>query len=586
MVNDVSKGRMYNVSTFRGLSTDTKPTDTENGAEFQEIDTGDIYFFNAAASTWIRVGTIDHRPTTEQIAEATATDVTAWLDEHITEGIAVDDTLTVSGAAADAKVTGDELEYVKDTIFDSPNPLNTFAFTRQGYAHGTTQFTYTDEFAPCHRASVPDEYKTSPSQGQGYSLLAFRFDAKYKIDVLKNSGETINDLVFIFKSNKKIWIYPYLSTDAPRNPGIQSIATSENYYVNQGITVVKPTLTYTSYNHDSNYYRWFGFQFTTPSNIADMELDLYIVRGSELYDWILANNDALQSEINTLTQAVENVTPIYDTDMLFWGDSLTAGAGGNGTTYPAVCASELNKTYKNCGVGGESANTISARQGGNAIIIPAGAINGTYNDGFTDVYGGTVIPLRQGNGSSSGSKLYIDGEECTLTISQTTSTSDDAVYTIAGYTGGTSAVPLLGRFKGSDYTGDIVVIWVGTNGARVGETTDITARISIIDSMIAHIGHDRYVVMGLSRGTASDNATDDATMLLKYGARYFPTRKMLSSYGLALMGLTPTEQDTTDMASGKVPDSLRSDAIHLNADGYTALGLMLADKIKSMGFAR
>lgn len=44
----------YMVATYMGLSTDTKPTDAENGAEFQEIDTGDVYHFDAGSSRWFK----------------------------------------------------------------------------------------------------------------------------------------------------------------------------------------------------------------------------------------------------------------------------------------------------------------------------------------------------------------------------------------------------------------------------------------------------------------------------------------------------------------------------------------------------
>lgn len=46
------------------------------------------------------------------LAEEIGTDVAAWLTEHVTPGgstIVVDDTLTISGAAADAKAVGDAL---------------------------------------------------------------------------------------------------------------------------------------------------------------------------------------------------------------------------------------------------------------------------------------------------------------------------------------------------------------------------------------------------------------------------------------------------------------------------------------------
>lgn len=302
------------------------------------------------------------------------------------------------------------------------------------------------------------------------------------------------------------------------------------------------------------------------------------------------NNYYTKEQINELIDQYS-----YDNDLLFWGDSLTAGAGGDGTTYPAVCATELGGlTYKNCGVGGETANTIAARQGGNTLMIPAGDINGQYSyTEFVDVFGGAVLPLRQGNGSHSGDKLYIKGDECTLSISQTSSTSTDAVYTISGYTGGTSVVPLPAKFVGSEFNGNIVVIFVGQNGSTRGNTTGVDARISIIDSMIAHIPHKRYVILGLSSGTESSRSSDDEKMLAKYGNKFFPTRKMLVNHGVALAeaesaGYSRTSgqiaQDDADIAVGTVPSSLRSDNVHLNKHGYTVLGKLLAHQIQALGY--
>lgn len=39
------------------LSTDTKPTDgIANGSVCLEMDTGDVYMFNEASSTWVKLG--------------------------------------------------------------------------------------------------------------------------------------------------------------------------------------------------------------------------------------------------------------------------------------------------------------------------------------------------------------------------------------------------------------------------------------------------------------------------------------------------------------------------------------------------
>lgn len=274
----------------------------------------------------------------------------------------------------------------------------------------------------------------------------------------------------------------------------------------------------------------------------------------------------------------------YKPDILFWGDSLTAGAGGSGTTYPGVCAAELGKTHLNCGVGGETANTIAARQGGNSVIIPAGEINGQYNNGeLTDLFGAAVSPLRQGDGASSGSVIFINGIACQLSLVQTSATSEDAVYTIAGYTGSPSNVPILGMFVGAKYEASVVVVFVGQNGSWYKNTNNLENRIAIIDSMIAHIQHKKYVVVGLTSGTTA-RETEEETLTKKYGAKYIPSRALLVEQGLTIAGITPTAQDNTDIENGIVPTSLRSDDVHLNASGYTALGKLVADKIRSLGY--
>lgn len=303
------------------------------------------------------------------------------------------------------------------------------------------------------------------------------------------------------------------------------------------------------------------------------------IRVTTKQNYVIAN-ELLGKEVYSKDE-INSLIKTSSTDLLFWGDSLTAGAGGNGTNYPGVCAAELGGlVYKNCGVGGETVHTIAARQGGNTLIIPAGNINGTYSyTEFKDVYGALVSPLRQGNGSGSSNKLYIKDIECDLSLTQTTSTSTDATYTISGYTGGSSSIPVLAKFAGSDFTGKVVVMFVGQNGG-----IDLDTRISLIDSMIAHIGHTRYVVMGLSSGDNATRDAEDATLLNKYGNRFFPTRKLLVNYGLTINGLTPTSTDTSNISVGTVPYSLRSDNVHLNAYGYTAVGKMLADHIRSLGY--
>lgn len=71
---------------------------------------GQVLTKTASGSTWSNAGT----PTQEQVADA----VSDWADEHITvsTGVVIDTSLSVAGAAADAKKTGDEITDLKSAI--------------------------------------------------------------------------------------------------------------------------------------------------------------------------------------------------------------------------------------------------------------------------------------------------------------------------------------------------------------------------------------------------------------------------------------------------------------------------------------
>jgi hypothetical protein len=42
-----------NTQQYVGLSTDSKPTDAPNGSIYLEMNTGKIYFYNAAGEAWV-----------------------------------------------------------------------------------------------------------------------------------------------------------------------------------------------------------------------------------------------------------------------------------------------------------------------------------------------------------------------------------------------------------------------------------------------------------------------------------------------------------------------------------------------------
>lgn len=45
-------GKLVSTKTFYGLSTDSKPEDVANGSAFIEMDSGKLYFYDAAGEQW------------------------------------------------------------------------------------------------------------------------------------------------------------------------------------------------------------------------------------------------------------------------------------------------------------------------------------------------------------------------------------------------------------------------------------------------------------------------------------------------------------------------------------------------------
>lgn len=90
-----------------------------------------LYETNAAGSATAAAGSAEQaQALVDQLDTTIAQDVADWLDEHITPTTpAIDYTLTVSGAAADAKVTGNrvtDLKYAFDEVVNQVSSINLF----------------------------------------------------------------------------------------------------------------------------------------------------------------------------------------------------------------------------------------------------------------------------------------------------------------------------------------------------------------------------------------------------------------------------------------------------------------------------
>ena len=495
----------------------------------------------------LRIDNISHVPDTVNIKFMLFTDSTLY--DLWNTMATIDNTLTINSAAADAKVVGERL--LKDGLAYSKQFNNSVYY--KGTSHGVSYNANGTSFISF------DEYNKGES---GTSIYVIGVGSNFDVPIENPKTDTLDVYYLIDARNSGIngtytlslWLSTNISWNNP------SVCYGGNIDFKPG-TISLNKMTLPKGGSTSSVIKTAILRIDNISHVPDtVNIKFMLFTDSTLYDlW------------NTITSVG------YTTDLCFWGDSLTAGAGGSGTNYPNVCASELGITsFKNCGVGGENANTIACRQGGNSLILKPGNVSEYSLSELTDIYGTPCNPLRQNSGSNSVNPIYINGVKCTLSISQASATDPNAKYTITGYNDKLLAETPV-KFSGCDIKSKITVIFVGQNGPGLAE------RLSIIDSMISKI-NDKYIIMGLSSGNSTSKADEEAQMLSKYGVHYFNTRNMLSKYGMNIMNLTPTSQDTIEINNGEVPTSLRSDSIHLNANGYTALGKMLSQKIRACGY--
>lgn len=328
------------------------------------------------------------------------------------------------------------------------------------------------------------------------------------------------------------------------------------------------------------------------------EMDIYSRNAtlpSAIYD--------LWSSINILNNEVFNAKQYISAD----GDSLTAGAGGNGITYLNTLKNLLGENFadNNLGVGGETTYTIGARINSipgklkNNILIPATTTAvqvGTYSDsGMVSSWDDLTLinPLMQGDGSIN--PVIISGVEGILAWTGSSLSDPAGTWTftrsaIGGQKQAYAGTPIFcnaGRVRRGD---DFKIIYIGTNGVH-SSAEDL---INQIQAFIDYYDTSKYLIIGLhySGGPISTNVYDLA-MQKKFGSKFFNNRHYMitnaiqDAIDLGLLsdnGTYPTAQDIADISAGYPPTSLRSDAVHFNAIGYELMGRKLYEIGKNIGY--
>jgi len=277
--------------------------------------------------------------------------------------------------------------------------------------------------------------------------------------------------------------------------------------------------------------------------------------------------------------------------IIAWGDSLTAGAGGEGTSYPQVLQALIDKNIYdipviNMGVGGEDTNTILGRAGSilyetDGFTIPEDTSKIEIE--FKSSNGTPVGPLRQGDKGLN--PVTINDVTGTVSIEQDSNTSDNYSYFFNRSNSGDSVKVKKGTsiypdsyFKYENY---IPVVFIGQNGG-FENNEDLIDQINSLLKM--EKVNKKFLVLGLTTGSEESRSNLERTMESEFGNKYINLREYISKNGLKLMDLNTTEEDKEAMEIGAVPPSLLSDKVHFNSYGYQVIGKVVYDRMVELKY--
>ena len=339
--------------------------------------------------------------------------------------------------------------------------------------------------------------------------------------------------------------------------------------------------------------------FNTDNNIiSNRYTDKLYITDSNGY--VIARFDAYNG-LRTITR--KNNTTKLSTNIVVncWGDSLTAGAGGNGVKYSSVIESALREKYAspkvyNYGVGGENINTIFARMSSIVckaafeFVLKADGSKSLIADGSTDNYiksmtdNSNLAPLLQGDGGASN--IAINGIKCVLSRESTDDTENSASKSkwyinrtekaendiTFGANSAFSMIPL------TLFPHAINIIFAGQNGGY----SSIDDFVSKVKRATMTTNSSRYIIVGLHSSSIDERAEQTKAFYAEFGNKFFDWGFYVSTSALVENGITPTSTDLEQMKEGKIPSSLLSDNVHLNEKGYTILGKALIKKMNEL----
>lgn len=299
---------------------------------------------------------------------------------------------------------------------------------------------------------------------------------------------------------------------------------------------------------------------------------------------------SLTFNLSCSSQEIEKTEKKFEKILIDIGDSLTAGAGGDGNSMSKVASYLLGEDWivKNMGVGGENTLTIGARYGGipmyikESIVIPKDGSKVEIPTGLYSSYNNEkVLPLLQG--SAGINPCRIDTIKCKLTKSQDKYYINRITPNSIDYKtkeNSTLFTSLSNQKKG------ILTIFIGQNGGY----SSPSELLNQIDLFVEHKGDDNVIII-----TSHGNSTTEIVKLVrdKYKSKYIDLKEYMTTkaiYDAIEFGLLPnngkypTAEDLERMNKNQTPKTLLKDGIHFNSIGYELLGRIRYKKGKELGY--
>lgn len=327
--------------------------------------------------------------------------------------------------------------------------------------------------------------------------------------------------------------------------------------------------------------------------------ELYVV-AENLKDIKVETDDGKEyNAVDELAQIVEDYVT-HENIINDWGDSLTYGQGGNGTTYPQVLQDlidndeDIIEEYKviNCGVQGDTTPGILARQGGvsafikeDIIVPPAGQVDcsiRTISMGDNGI--DTFSVSYNGDGSSVINPVMINGKYYNLRTGpkiEKLNSGGESVTIKAG----SNILTYGSSLSSKSY---INIFYTGQNDGVLGGSYNNTKRIEQLKNSMnfASTQKNLFISTAISRAQEQEYEYQEA-----FGNAYINLYHEMSTRGVKIaIALGLMDEGTLDTAwnvvdkDGANKNGLLNDSVHWNYIGYTVLAHIIFERLKGLGW--